>query len=114
MAELVMAFSVARRTRESILICEVAGFDVIIVETVGVGESESAVAEMTDVFVLMLLPGGGDELQGIKRGNLELADIVLVNKADGGFAAGRTKLSVPEVPMQKSADSYPRAESTPA
>jgi LAO/AO transport system kinase len=82
---------VARRTRESILICEAAGFDVIIVETVGVGQSESAVAEMTDVFVLMLLPGGGDELQGIKRGNLELADIVLVNKADGGFAAEATR-----------------------
>jgi LAO/AO transport system kinase len=73
------------------LICEAAGFDVIIVETVGVGQSESAVAEMTDVFVLMLLPGGGDELQGIKRGNLELADIVLVNKADGGFAAEATR-----------------------
>ncbi len=78
---------VTRRTRESILICEAAGFDVIIVETVGVGQSETAVAEMTDVFILMLLPGGGDELQGIKRGNLELADIVLVNKADGGLAA---------------------------
>lgn len=77
---------VARRTRESILICEAAGFDVIIVETVGVGQSETAVAEMTDAFILMLLPGGGDELQGIKRGNLELADIVLVNKADGELA----------------------------
>ncbi len=78
---------VARRTRESILICEAAGFDVIIVETVGVGQSETAVADMTDAFILMLLPGGGDELQGIKRGNLELADIILVNKADGELAA---------------------------
>lgn len=78
---------VTRRTRESILICEAAGFDVIIVETVGVGQSETAVAEMTDAFILMLLPGGGDELQGIKRGNLELADIVVVNKADNGLKA---------------------------
>ena len=74
---------VARRTQETILICEAAGFDVIIVETVGVGQSETLVANMTDVFLLMLLPGGGDELQGIKRGIMELADIVVVNKADG-------------------------------
>ncbi len=78
---------VARRTRESILLCEAAGFDVIIVETVGVGQSETAVADMTDMFILLLLPSGGDELQGIKRGNLELADLVLVNKADGDMAA---------------------------
>ncbi len=78
---------VARRTRESILVCEAAGFDVIIVETVGVGQSETAVADMTDAFILMLLPGGGDELQGIKRGNLELADMVLVNKMDGELSA---------------------------
>ncbi len=78
---------VARRTRESILLSEAAGFDVIIVETVGVGQSETAVADMTDMFVLLLLPGSGDELQGIKRGNLELADLVLVNKADGDMAA---------------------------
>lgn len=77
---------VARRTRESILVCEAAGFDVVIVETVGVGQSEVAVAGMTDMFVLMLLPGGGDELQGIKRGIVELADLVLVNKADGELA----------------------------
>ena len=74
---------VARRTRETTLLCEAAGFDVIIVETVGVGQSETAVADMTDMFVLLLLPGGGDELQGIKRGIIELADLVLVNKADG-------------------------------
>ncbi len=74
---------VTRRTREAILLCEAAGYDVVIVETVGVGQSETAVADMTDMFVLMLLPGGGDELQGIKRGIVELADLILVNKADG-------------------------------
>lgn len=74
---------VTRRTRESLLLCEAAGFDVILVETVGVGQSETSVADMTDMFVLLLLPAGGDELQGIKRGIMELADLVLVNKADG-------------------------------
>jgi LAO/AO transport system kinase len=74
---------VARRTREALLLCEAAGFDTIIVETVGVGQSETAVAEMTDMFILLLLPGGGDELQGIKRGIMELADLILINKADG-------------------------------
>lgn len=78
---------VARRTREAILLVEAAGFDVVLVETVGVGQSETAVADMTDLFLLMLAPGGGDELQGIKRGIMELADIVVVNKADGPFAA---------------------------
>jgi LAO/AO transport system kinase len=73
---------VARRSREALLLCEAAGFDVIIVETVGVGQSETRVAEMTDMFVLLLQPGGGDELQGIKRGIMELADLVLINKAD--------------------------------
>ena len=72
-----------RRTRESLLLCEAAGFDVILVETVGVGQSETAVADMTDMFLLLLLPAGGDELQGIKRGIMELADLVLVNKCDG-------------------------------
>ena len=83
---------VARRTRETMLLCEAAGFDVVIVETVGVGQSETAVAEMTDMFLLLLLPGGGDELQGIKRGIMELADLILVNKADGDqqAAANRT------------------------
>ncbi|MEQ8605013.1 MAG: methylmalonyl Co-A mutase-associated GTPase MeaB [Marivibrio sp.] len=76
---------VARRTRESLLLCEAAGFDVILVETVGVGQSETAVAEMTDLFVLMLLPGGGDELQGLKKGVVEIADLLLVNKADGAL-----------------------------
>ena len=83
---------VTRRTRETMLLCEAAGFDVIFVETVGVGQSETAVAEMTDMFLLLLLPGGGDELQGIKRGIMELADLVLVNKSDGDqlSAANRT------------------------
>jgi LAO/AO transport system kinase len=76
---------VARRSREALLLCEAAGFDVIIVETVGVGQSETRVAEMTDMFVLLLQPGGGDELQGIKRGIMELADLVLINKADDGL-----------------------------
>jgi len=76
---------VARRTREAMLLCEAAGFDVILVETVGVGQSETAVADMTDMFMLLLLPGGGDELQGIKKGIVELADIILVNKADGAL-----------------------------
>lgn len=83
---------VTRHTRETLLLCEAAGFDVIIVETVGVGQSETAVAQMTDMFLLLLLPGGGDELQGIKRGIMELADLILVNKADGDqqAAANRT------------------------
>jgi LAO/AO transport system kinase len=74
---------VARHTREAMLLCEAAGFDVILVETVGVGQSETAVADMVDTFVLFLLPGGGDELQGIKRGVMELADVVVIHKADG-------------------------------
>lgn len=72
-----------RRSRESIVACEAAGFDRVIVETVGIGQSETAVADMVDVFILLLAPGGGDELQGIKRGVVERADIVVVNKADG-------------------------------
>ena len=82
----------ARRSRETLLLCEAAGFDVIIVETVGVGQSETRVADMTDMFLLLLQPGGGDELQGIKRGIMELADLVLVNKADEGLEslAGRS------------------------
>ncbi len=78
---------VARRTREAMLACEAAGFDVVIVETVGVGQSEAAVADMVDLFMLLLLPGAGDELQGIKRGIVELADLVVVNKADGELVA---------------------------
>ncbi len=78
---------VARRTREAILLCEAAGFDAVIVETVGVGQAETAVADIVDVFVLILPPAAGDELQGIKRGVVELADLLLVNKADGELAA---------------------------
>ncbi|MBX3314167.1 MAG: methylmalonyl Co-A mutase-associated GTPase MeaB [Actinobacteria bacterium] len=74
---------VARRTREAMLLCEAAGFDVVVVETVGVGQSELAVADLVDVFVLLASPGGGDDLQGIKRGIMELADLVVVTKADG-------------------------------
>ena len=74
---------VTRRSRETLLLCEAAGFDVIIVETVGVGQSETKVADMTDMFVLLMQPGGGDQLQGIKRGIMELADLILINKADG-------------------------------
>lgn len=74
---------VARRTREVMLLCEAAGYDVVIVETVGVGQSETQVADMVDMFTLLLLPGSGDELQGIKRGIVELADLMIVNKADG-------------------------------
>ncbi|HIJ61098.1 MAG TPA: methylmalonyl Co-A mutase-associated GTPase MeaB [Rhodospirillaceae bacterium] len=77
---------VARRTREALLACEAAGFDVIIVETVGVGQSETAVADMVDMFLLLLVPGGGDELQGIKKGIVEIADAIIVNKADGDLA----------------------------
>ncbi len=73
---------VTRRSREAMILCEAAGFDVIIVETVGVGQSETRVADMTDMFLLLLLPGAGDELQGIKRGIVELADLILINKAD--------------------------------
>jgi LAO/AO transport system kinase len=74
---------VARRTREALLVCEAASFDVVLVETVGVGQSEVAVAGMVDLFVLLLGPGAGDELQGVKRGIVELADLIVVNKADG-------------------------------
>ena len=74
---------VARKTREAILVCEAAGYDVVLVETVGVGQSETAVAEMVDFFLLLKLAGAGDELQGIKRGILELADLIAINKADG-------------------------------
>jgi len=74
---------VARRTREAMLACEAAGFDVVLIETVGVGQSEAAVADLVDLFVLLVQPGGGDDLQGIKRGVMELADLVIVTKADG-------------------------------
>lgn len=83
---------VARRTREVVALCEAAGFDVVLIETVGVGQSETMVAELSDLFLLLLAPGGGDELQGVKRGIMEMADLILVNKADGDLrpAAMRT------------------------
>jgi LAO/AO transport system kinase len=78
---------VARHTREALLLCEAAGYDVVLVETVGVGQSEYTVASMVDFFLLLMLPGAGDELQGIKRGIMELADGVVINKADGDNVA---------------------------
>ena len=82
---------VARRTREAVDLCEAAGFDVVLIETVGVGQSETVVAEMSDLFLLLLAPAGGDELQGVKRGIMEMADIILINKADGELKAAATR-----------------------
>ena len=84
---------VARRTREAVLACEAAGFDVVLVETVGVGQSETAVADMVDMFLLLLLPGSGDELQGLKRGIVELADLVIVNKADQDLVEAASRVA---------------------
>ena len=83
---------VAKRTREAVMLCEAAGFDAVLIETVGVGQSETLVAQLSDLFILLLAPAGGDELQGVKRGIMEMADIILVNKADGALrpAAMRT------------------------
>jgi len=78
---------VARRTREAVALCEAAGFDVVLIETVGVGQSETVVAQMSDLFLLLLAPAGGDELQGVKRGIMEMADVIVINKADGDLAA---------------------------
>ena len=81
---------VTRKTRETMALCEAAGFDIVIVETVGVGQSETAVAGMVDIFLVLMLPGGGDDLQGIKKGVLEIADLIAINKADGdGVARAR-------------------------
>jgi LAO/AO transport system kinase len=86
---------VAEKTREAMLVCEAAGFDVVIVETVGVGQSETAVQGMTDMFVLMQLPNAGDDLQAIKKGVMELADLVVINKADiDALAAQRAQLQI--------------------
>ncbi|ETX14073.1 arginine transporter [Roseivivax halodurans JCM 10272] len=82
---------VARRTREAIALLEAAGFDAVLVETVGVGQSETVVAEMTDLFCLLLAPAGGDELQGVKRGIMEMADLLVVNKADGELKSTATR-----------------------
>ena len=86
---------VAAKTRETMLLCEAAGYDVILVETVGVGQSEVAVADMTDFFLVLVLPGGGDELQGLKKGVVELADMIAINKADGDNLR-RAKLTAAE------------------
>jgi LAO/AO transport system kinase len=85
---------VARRTRETIVVCEAAGFDVIIVETVGVGQSETTVASMVDFFLVLMLAGAGDELQGIKKGILELADAIAINKADGNNIENAEKAKI--------------------
>ena len=82
---------VARRTREAVALCEAAGFDVILIETVGVGQSETMVAGLCDLFVLLMAPAGGDELQGVKRGIMEMADLILVNKADGDLLPAATR-----------------------
>jgi LAO/AO transport system kinase len=82
---------VARRSREAVALCEAAGFDVILIETVGVGQSETVVAQMADVFLLLLAPAGGDELQGVKRGIMEIADMILINKADGDLKPAATR-----------------------
>ena len=82
---------VARRTRDAVALCEAAGFDVVLIETVGVGQSETIVSEMSDLFVLLIAPGGGDELQGVKRGIMEIADLILVNKADGDLKTTATR-----------------------
>ena len=85
----------AAKTRETMLLCEAAGYDVVMVETVGIGQSETAVADMTDFFLVVMLPGAGDELQGLKKGIVELADMIAVNKADGDNVA-RAKLAAAE------------------
>ena len=82
---------IALRTREVVNICDAAGFDVILIETVGVGQSETIVAQISDLFALLLAPAGGDELQGVKRGIMEMADLILVNKADGDLVAAATR-----------------------
>ncbi|HGG65487.1 MAG TPA: methylmalonyl Co-A mutase-associated GTPase MeaB [Rhodobacteraceae bacterium] len=82
---------VARRTREAVMLCEAAGFDIVLIETVGVGQSETMVADMSDLFVLLLAPAGGDELQGVKRGIMEIADMILINKADGDLLPAATR-----------------------
>ncbi|MFP3382403.1 methylmalonyl Co-A mutase-associated GTPase MeaB [Tritonibacter sp. SIMBA_163] len=82
---------VARRTRDAVALCEAAGYDVVLIETVGVGQSETVVSELSDLFMLLLAPAGGDELQGVKRGIMEIADMILVNKADGDLKSTATR-----------------------
>lgn len=107
---------VARRTREAVALCEASGFDVVLIETVGVGQSETVVAELSDVFLLLLAPAGGDELQGVKRGIMEAADIIVVNKADGDLKATATRTCADYAgalrllrPRVQDAPGYPKA-----
>ncbi len=99
---------VARNTRESVILCEAAGFDTILIETVGVGQSETAVAQMVDFFLLLMLAGGGDELQGIKRGIMEMADLIVINKADGD---NRQKANLAKREYKNALHLFPPAES---
>lgn len=99
---------VARKTRETVMICEAAGFDVICIETVGVGQSETVVHSMTDFFLLLMLAGAGDELQGIKRGIMEMADLVAINKADGN---NREKAEMARVQYKNALHLFPPKES---
>jgi LAO/AO transport system kinase len=103
-----IAGGVAQRTREAMLLCEAAGYPNILVETVGVGQSETAVHEMVDFFLLMTLSGAGDDLQGIKRGVMELADLVAVNKADGSTVAAAERA---RAEAQNALHFFPAAES---
>ncbi|MCB1355474.1 MAG: methylmalonyl Co-A mutase-associated GTPase MeaB [Maritimibacter sp.] len=107
---------VARRTREAVALCEAAGFDVVLIETVGVGQSETMVAGMADLFLLLIAPAGGDELQGVKRGIMEMADMILVNKADGPLLATATRTCADYAgalrllrKRKQDPDGYPRA-----
>ncbi|MCU0448711.1 MAG: methylmalonyl Co-A mutase-associated GTPase MeaB [Bernardetiaceae bacterium] len=97
---------VSRKTREALLLCEAAGFDVVVVETVGVGQSETAVSQMTDFFLLLMLAGAGDELQGIKKGIMEMADAVAINKADG---ENQAKAKTARVEYQNALHLFPPA-----
>lgn len=99
---------VARKTRESVILCEAAGFDVILIETVGVGQSETAVHSMVDFFLLLMLAGAGDELQGIKRGIMEMADLLIINKADG---SNITKAMQSRAQYQSAMQLFPPTES---
>ncbi|NXD40574.1 MMAA protein, partial [Copsychus sechellarum] len=92
---------VTRTTNEAILLCEGGGYDVVLVETVGVGQSEFAVADMVDMFILLLPPAGGDELQGIKRGIIEMADLVAINKADGDLVVPARRIQAEYVSAMK-------------
>ena len=99
---------VAAKTRETMLLCEAAGYDVVLVETVGIGQSETAVADMTDFFLVLMLPGAGDELQGIKKGIVELADMIAVNKADGDNIA-RAKVGGGRISRRAALSSTPHS-----